>query len=334
MLEGVTITNGYHTTGPAVVTYEGATLDVAHCVFTNNTATTHGGAVANFAGFVTYTDCVFNGNAALQGGAAADPSCGAMDFTSCVFADNTAAIEGGAIFINDISQSTWTDCTIVGNASPVGSGAFIEASIDGPIMIWNTIIADNTGGAAVVWDGLGVLFLNCSDLFGNEGGDWVGGIAVQGGINNNFSADPVFCDGVPGADPYGLDVSSPCSSALSTCGGVGARGVVCDGMVGNEDEPTPEAASKLALHPCRPNPFNPATVISFELEEPGTVTLQIVDVRGRHIDDLMHQTMQAGTHTTTWLGRDAAGELVPAGIYFAKLVVGDIVLSQRMTLLK
>jgi len=317
-----------------VATYEGINLVVENCVFTGNTSTTHGGAVANFAGTASYIDCVFTDNQANQGGGAAGPLCGSLDFTSCVFAGNTATMEGGAIYLNDVTSSEWRNCTIVGSASPVGSGVFIEKNEQDPVMIWNTIIAGGVGGAGLEWDGMGVVFLGCCDLFGNQGGDWTGAIASQEAYNGNMSLDPGFCDGVPGADPWGLDVSSPCSGDNSACGGAGARGVVCDGMVGNEDGPAPAPATALRLHPCRPNPFNPATVVAFDIDAPGMVSLDVVDVRGRHVARLVSGALGAGAHEATWRGRDDAGVAAPAGVYFAKLVVGETREMRRMTLLK
>ena len=57
--------------------------------------------------------------------------------------------------------------------------------------LWdNTIIAFSTDGGAISCDDLAPS-LSCCDLFGNSGGDWVGCVAEQYGINGNFSADPV-----------------------------------------------------------------------------------------------------------------------------------------------
>ena len=46
-------------------------------------------------------------------------------------------------------------------------------------------------------------------------------------------------------------------------------------------------ATGYALHPCYPNPFNPATTISFDLPEPATVNLVIYDVAGKLVKTLV-----------------------------------------------
>jgi hypothetical protein len=62
-------------------------------------------------------------------------------------------------------------------------------------------------------DGPGVLAyegieLTCCDIYGNAGGDWVGSIEDQHGINGNISKDPLFCD--PEEGNFALNSDSPC----------------------------------------------------------------------------------------------------------------------------
>jgi hypothetical protein len=72
----------------------------------------------------------------------------------------------------------------------------------------------------------GTAELFCCDLFGNSGGDWVGCVAGQLGLNNNFSADPLFCDVASG--DFSLDGDSPCMPAHNSCGQlIGAEGYGC-----------------------------------------------------------------------------------------------------------
>ncbi|MCD4690011.1 hypothetical protein K8S17_00970, partial [bacterium] len=73
----------------------------------------------------------------------------------------------------------------------------------------------------------------------------------------------------------------------------------------------------------RPNPFNPATTISFLV--PGTAAktarLEIFDVAGRSIGVLVDGQLDAGRHEVTWLGRDDGGRSLATGVYFARLVI-------------
>jgi enterochelin esterase family protein len=68
-----------------------------------------------------------------------------------------------------------------------------------------------------------------------------------------------------------------------------------------------------------PNPFNPATRISFLLERPGFVELSILDIRGRQVRSLIHGPQPARTHSVVWDGRDEKGRSTASGIYLCAL---------------
>ncbi len=73
-----------------------------------------------------------------------------------------------------------------------------------------------------------------------------------------------------------------------------------------------------------PNPFNPATVISFRVPAPGRrVTLRIFDVRGRVVKTLLQDEMVAGERAVTWTGQDDRGRPVASGTFFYRLETDD-----------
>ncbi len=83
-----------------------------------------------------------------------------------------------------------------------------------------------------------------------------------------------------------------------------------------------------------PNPFNPITTIRFDLPEPATIRIAIFNVRGKLVKELLNASRKSGHHFVEWDGKDQAGTLVSAGIYFcrleAKSLAGDnIFLSSR-----
>ncbi len=90
-----------------------------------------------------------------------------------------------------------------------------------------------------------------------------------------------------------------------------------------------------ALNPCYPNPFNPATTISYDVRESVPVTLAIYDVTGRRIRTLVDgQPTNAGHYELTWDGRDQSGRVVASGVYFYRLDAGGFSETRRMVLLK
>ncbi|MYF92638.1 MAG: T9SS type A sorting domain-containing protein [Gemmatimonadetes bacterium] len=83
-----------------------------------------------------------------------------------------------------------------------------------------------------------------------------------------------------------------------------------------------------------PNPFNSGTVIPFSLSGETEVHLQVFDVLGRPVANLVVGRLQTGRHRVNWAGRDAGGQPVPSGIYFYRLSSGNRAESRKMTLVR
>jgi hypothetical protein len=73
-----------------------------------------------------------------------------------------------------------------------------------------------------------------------------------------------------------------------------------------------------------------AMVLRYGLDAPSHVRLTIHDVRGRLVRELVNETKAADTYTLEWNGRDNAGQLTGAGIYFAQVDAGGRVLTSKM----
>lgn len=69
-----------------------------------------------------------------------------------------------------------------------------------------------------------------------------------------------------------------------------------------------------------PNPFNPSTTISFNIETSGEVELSIFNVRGQKIRTLLQQHLSTGTYEKTWDGLDSFDQQVSSGVYLISLV--------------
>ncbi len=103
-----------------------------------------------------------------------------------------------------------------------------------------------------------------------------------------------------------------------------------EGLVSNEvATPTVSAVgggttpAQFALRGNSPNPFNPATEITFDLPREAQVRLAVFDIAGRRVATLVDGTRPAGTGSVRWNGRDDGGRALPSGIYFARMVAGD-----------
>jgi flagellar hook assembly protein FlgD len=90
----------------------------------------------------------------------------------------------------------------------------------------------------------------------------------------------------------------------------------------------------LALHPNRPNPFNPETLIRFDLPTAQTVSLDIFNALGQKVRTLVQGRIAGGIHNVRWDSRDERGQAVATGPYFYRLSAGSSVQTQRMMLVK
>jgi len=103
-------------------------------------------------------------------------------------------------------------------------------------------------------------------------------------------------------------------------------------IVGTGDEPV---AQNYALYQNAPNPFNPTTVIGYDVAVGGgAVTLEIFDVSGRLVRTLVDGAQSEGQKRAMWDGRDNRGNRVASGVYIYRLRAPGFVESRKMTLVQ
>ncbi len=94
--------------------------------------------------------------------------------------------------------------------------------------------------------------------------------------------------------------------------------------------------STFRLYQNYPNPFNPTTTIEFEImgSSPAEVSLDIFNVLGQRVRNLLSETRLPGMHQVDWDATSQDGERVATGVYFYRLQVGDQSEAKKMLLLK
>ncbi len=80
-----------------------------------------------------------------------------------------------------------------------------------------------------------------------------------------------------------------------------------------------------------PNPFNPSTVISYQLPIISNVSLKVFDILGNEVSTLINQQQQPGEYEVSF---DAGKLGLSSGVYFYKLSAGDFIQVKSMVLLK
>ena len=87
------------------------------------------------------------------------------------------------------------------------------------------------------------------------------------------------------------------------------------------------------LGPNYPNPFNPSTIIPYQLAASSAVRLEVFNLLGQHIATLVDGEQPAGFHTATWHATDGVGRAVGAGVYIYRMMVGVERQTGRMVLI-
>jgi hypothetical protein len=72
--------------------------------------------------------------------------------------------------------------------------------------------------------------------------------------------------------------------------------------------------------------------IEYWLAEPGNSQVIIYDLAGRPVYSFKPQSQKAGIHSIEWNGNNQNGHQLPAGVYFARLIIGKEVYSTRIIL--
>lgn len=104
---------------------------------------------------------------------------------------------------------------------------------------------------------------------------------------------------------------------------------------GVTDVPGVVVHNAVVLEPCRPNPFNPRTTISFSLDRKGSVWLSVHDIAGKTVRVLMAgDVVDPGEHEVEWDGRDGRGRAVASGIYLCRIEALGLRASQQMILVR
>jgi hypothetical protein len=100
---------------------------------------------------------------------------------------------------------------------------------------------------------------------------------------------------------------------------------------GNGDNQT---VAVTALKGIYPNPFNPATTVSFSLKQGGRVTVEIYNLLGQRVKTLVNTGLKSGNYSYRWDSRDDNGRQVGSGIYFCRMQSGSYQTTAKLVLMK
>ena len=87
--------------------------------------------------------------------------------------------------------------------------------------------------------------------------------------------------------------------------------------------------TEFALYQNYPNPFNPSTIIKYSLPQESEVRINVFDILGNEVINLVSEKMEAGTYDVSFEGSNLV-----SGIYIYQMQAGEFSSTKKMLLMK
>jgi hypothetical protein len=258
----------------------------------------------------------YNGCTPGLGSIAADPV-----FADTAAADYHLAVHSPAIDAGDPAAARQDPDGSRGDLGRYGSHAFAMAQ---PARPRNLVVTVVSGNVILTWNRNPepdvrsyAIYSDSTAGFRPSIGNFVGFVSAADTTSNRGR----------GAKPTYYVVSAVDASGYGSGYSIGAWAV----PTGVAEEPL---AYRTALHPNVPNPFNPSTMIRFELGRREKVTIAVYDAEGRLVRRLEDSVKGPGVFSLDWNGSSDGGRSVPSGVYFCRIVTPDRTATRKMVLLR
>lgn len=92
--------------------------------------------------------------------------------------------------------------------------------------------------------------------------------------------------------------------------------------------------TEFALLPNHPNPFNPETLITYQVAKQSPVKISVFNSLGQQVRQLVNETKSRGTHSIYWNAMNDAGQPVSSGIYICRMEAGGTIKFIKMILMQ
>ena len=83
-----------------------------------------------------------------------------------------------------------------------------------------------------------------------------------------------------------------------------------------------------------PNPFNPSTIIKYNVTQTGNVKLTVLNLLGEEIKILVDDYKQTGYYNVEWFGDNNSGTVQSSGVYIIRLQTPNSLQIKKALLIK
>jgi hypothetical protein len=309
---GFTIQNGNASgLGGGIYCYDVASPTIMYNIIKNNSSSSSGGGLFFSSGAPVIKNNVITGNSCPGWGGGMFLTGSEATIINNTISENTAGEDGGGICFS-YGSSTVQNNILWGNIVTSDGNEIAYFGPDPPVITYSDI----QGGFA------GQGNINIDPLFRDPANDDLHLKAVACGDNAD---SPCIDVGDPAVSDFLLDCDWGLGAVRSDMGAYGGG----EDMTVGIEEITQELPRSISMLRNYPNPFNARTTISYDLNMPSIVTIEIFDLLGRRIEAFNMGWRSAGNHQIYWNAENQS-----SGIYFYRIQAGDYAESKKMVLLK
>lgn len=234
-----------------------------------------------------------------------------------VTTDNGAnwSVQTGYPYVSDFIVDNTNDNICYATLGGTGTTHVLKTTNSG--LNWTSITGNlpNIAANSIVMRTLSPRMLFVGTDFGvfqstNDGANWIS-----------------FSSGLPMVEVYDMKYKQTIGMILVATHGRGCWTFDLNSTLGID--PFGKIPAQYKLSQNYPNPFNPTTNIAFDIPKYNSVILEIYDMSGKKIEELVNQNLNAGHYQVQW---DASK--YSSGAYVSKLTTPDYSATSKLMLIK
>jgi len=358
-IENMTIQNGSASHGGGIYCWD-SSPSLVNITISGNSADSNGGGIYFVSSNLSLENVTIIGNSASDDGGGIYFNTSSPSLQNILISGNSAG-HGGGIYLTGDSSPSLVNVTLTGNSASSSygtAGGICCKSHCHPLLV-NSILYNNSPVeiylASIFPSSITISY---SDIQGGEAGIVTNNYGTVYWLDGNIDEDPLFvgtggysfsllddspCIDTGNPDPIYYDPEDPSNpgyalypamgTIINDMGAYGGPNAIGWLPVGIEDNVMVQAP-EVFLHQNYPNPFNPTTTINYTLNEYSKVSLNIYNIKGQEVKQLVRDQLSAGQHSVVWDGKDDNGKSVSSGLYFYKLKTDNHEETKKMILMK